>query len=238
MTGDKIIEIIITVLFFLSASYFIFYKSWLKALGNEVAKLVTIKDLTEIQENIKLDFSKQLEEHKSNLNEELSHKIEPLKAELSKNNITHQIQFSFLHQERAKVILDLYKKLVELQSAMVNWTNFMHPVIQDAEKEAKERVERANLAFNDFRNFYLLNKLFFPKSFCEAFDNILDEYWNKLWDFGFKEGMIRENRSITDDFYRNLIKEMSEISKELKEKIPERIAEIENKFREMLNVGE
>ncbi|MFC0428924.1 hypothetical protein [Chryseobacterium scophthalmum] len=238
MTGIEILKVFTTVLLFLVASYFIFYKSWLKALGNEVAKLVTVKDLTKIQENIKLDFNKQLEDYKNNLDEKLSHKIEPLKAELSKNNITHQIQFSYLHQERSKVVLDLYRKLVELQSAMVNWTSFMHPIIQDAEREAKERVERANVAFNDFRNFYLLNKLFFPKSFCDTFDIILDEYWNKLWDYGFKEGMIKENRSITDDFYRHLIKDMSEISKELKEKIPEKITEIEDKFREMLNVGE
>jgi hypothetical protein len=44
---------------FLVASYFLFYKSWLKELGKETAKLLTIEKMTELQENVKRGFQVQ-----------------------------------------------------------------------------------------------------------------------------------------------------------------------------------
>ena len=235
MNIQDFFKILVQLILFLISSYLIFYKNWLKSLGAEFAKLATIKDLTEIQENIKSELNIKLEEHKIKLNENLALKIEPIKSELSKNNITHQIQFSYLHQERSKVIVDLYKKLVELQSAMIDWTSFLHLIQEDAEKEAKERTDRANEAFTEFRNFYIPNKLFFQKTFCETLDKITEDYWSKAWDYGYKEGQIKSG-TVSADFYRNYSTEMSAIRDEIKREIPKKITEIEDKFREMLNV--
>jgi len=235
MTSEKIVEIIIEVALFLIASYFIFYKSWLNSLGKEIAKLSTIEQLTKLTESVKKDFNEKIEAYKSKLSEELTLKIEPLKSELAKNNITHQIQFSYLHQERAKVILELYKKLIELHSAMVDWTNFMHPIIEDAEKERQERTTRANLAINDFKNFYLVNKLFFSKSFCNYIDEIFKEYWDKGWEFGYGQERVKSGQ-LTGEYFKHYAEQRSKISKELKENLPIKISEIEDKFRKILNV--
>ncbi|MCK8143320.1 hypothetical protein MW871_15935 [Flavobacterium sp. I-SCBP12n] len=237
MTSEKIIEIVIEVILFLVASYFIFYKSWLTSLGNEIAKLSTIEELTKLTENVKADFSEKMETYKSKLSEELTIKIEPLKSELAKNNITHQIQFSFLHEERGKVILELYKKLIELHSAMVDWTNFLHPVYQDAKKESQDRSTRADKAITDFKNFYLHNKLFFSKNFCKYIDEIFKEYWEKGWDFGYNQQKVRSGE-LTSEYHKLYSEQMSTISKELKENLPVKIAEIEDKFRKILNVEE
>lgn len=235
MTYEQIIQIGIEVILFLIASYFIFYKSWLTSLGKEIAKLSTIESLTKLTEVVKKDFNEKIEDYKSKLSEELTLKIEPLKSELAKNNITHQIQFSFLHQERAKVILELYKKLIELHSAMVDWTSFLHPVIEDGEKEDQERTKRANIALHDFKNFYLVNRLFFSKSFCTYIDEVFREYWEKGWDFGYKQERIKSGQ-LDGDFFKEYSHDMSNISKELKENLPIRISEIEDKFRQILNV--
>ena len=172
MTSKDWIEIGIKVTLFLIASYFIFYKSWLKSLGNEVAKLSTKAQLTKLEQDVKKDFNEKLESYKSKLSEELALKIEPIKSELAKTNITHQIQFGYLHQEIGKVTLELYKKIQELHSAIVNWTATLQPIIEDAEKEATERTNRVNRAMDDFRNYYIVNKLFFSAKFCEFIDSI------------------------------------------------------------------
>lgn len=237
MTKEQIIQIVVEVIIFLLASYFIFYKSWLTALGNEVAKLSTIKQLTKLSESVKKDFNEQIENYKNKLNEELTLKIEPLKSELAKNNITYQIQFGFLHQERAKIILELYKKLIELHSAMVDWTNFMHPIIEDGEKESQERTKRANIALHDFKNFYLLNKIFFSKIFCNYIEDVFKEYWDKGWDFGYRQERIKSGQ-LTGEYLKDYEKDMSKISAELKESLPPKIDEIEAKFRKILNVEE
>ena len=232
---EKSIQIIVEVILFLIVSYFLFYKSWLNQLGKETAKLSTREELTRLTENVKKDFHEQIESYKSKLNEELTLKIEPIKSELAKANITHQIQFGFLHQERAKVIIKLYKKLVELHSAMVDWTSFMHPVIEDAEKESQERTKRASSALYDFRNFYLLNKLFLPKPLCDYIDQVFEEYWDKSWDFGSFQERIKSG-SLTREYYREYNENMSKIREELKNNLPQKIQELETKFRKLLNV--
>lgn len=237
MTKEQIIQIVIEVILFLIASYFIFYKSWLSSLGKEVAKLSTAEELTRLTEKVKKDFQEQMEVYKSKLSEELTLKIEPLKSDLAKANITHQIQFSFLHQERAKTILELYKKLIELHSAMVDWTNFMHPIIEDAEKESQERASRANVAINEFKNFYLINKLYFSKAFCSYIDEIFKEYWDKGWEFGYGQERVKSGQ-LTAEYFKHYSEEMSKISKELKENLPKKINEIEDRFRKILNVEE
>ena len=233
--GEYIIEIIIAVIPFLIASYFIFYKAWLKALGNEVAKLSTAEELTNLEENVKKEFNESLEAYKAKLNEELSLKIEPLKAELDKNNITYQIQFGFLHQERAKVILELYHKLIELHSAMVDWTAFLHPVVEDAEKEDAARIDRVNQAIYEFQNFYISNKLFFQKSFCDFIDGFFKEYWDKGWEFGYSQGRIKSGE-VTKEYYKEYTEKMSKISHEIRDNFPTKIAEIKKKKKKMLRV--
>jgi len=233
--GEYIIEIIITVILFLIASYLIFYKAWLNALGNEVAKLSTVEELTNLKESVKKEFNESLEAYKARLSNELSLKIEPLKAELEKNNITYQIQFGFLHQERAKVILELYHKLIELHSAMVDWTAFLQPVVEDAEKEDTARIERVNKAIYEFQNFYVYHKLFFQKSFCDFIDSFSKEYWDKGWEFGYSQGRIKSGE-ITKEYYKEYTEKMSKISHEIKDNFPAKIADIEDKFRKLLKV--
>lgn len=229
------IELIIKVALFLITSYFIFYRSWLKSLGNEVAKLSTREQLTELEEKVKKDFNEKLEVYKSKLNEELALKIEPIKSDLAKNNITHQIQFGVLHQERAKITIELYKKLQEVHSAMVIWTAFMHPVIENAEKEALERTDRVNKAMDCFRNFYIVNKIYFSPSFCKVIDSVFQQYWDKAWDYNYKQQRIQSGQ-LPKEFYKEYSEEMSKISKEIREQLPKEIEKIEAMLRKILNV--
>lgn len=235
MSRQTILELVIEIALFLIASYFIFYQSWLKSLGNELAKLTTVKDLTKLTEEVKKDFNESIESYKSKLNQELSSKIEPLKAELNKQTISHQIQYSYLHNERAKVIIELYKKLQELYSAMSEWTSPIQPVIKNADDERQERAERANKAFIEFKNYYLYNKIFFTKAFCLSIDDLIKDYWDKSWDFGYTQKQILEG-NMPREYFVKLSKELSAISKEMREKIPLKILEIEDSFRSILYV--
>jgi len=237
MTTQDWIEIGINLVLFLIASYFIFYKSWLKSLGREFAKLSTKAELTKLEQDVKKEFNESLESYKNKLNEELALKIEPIKSELAKNNITHQIQFGYLHQERGKVTLELYKKIQELHSAMVNWTAALQPIIEDAEKEATERTNRVNRAMDDFRNYYIVNKLFFTSKFCEFIDSVFQVYWDMGWEFGYKQARVQSGQ-ISQEYFDEYSKEMTKISKEIREELPKKITELEVKFRKILNVEE
>lgn len=109
------IEIIIEVILFLIASYFIFYKSFLKEIGKQQAKIVTAEELTTIEENVKQDFRTQIEDYKSKISEQLTYKVENLKADLAKNNISYQISLAELTKMRFVKIEELVLDLIRLQ---------------------------------------------------------------------------------------------------------------------------
>jgi len=220
MTKDEIIKLLIEVLLFLAASYLIFYKSLLKYIGKETAKSLTIADLTRLKEEVSSEFSKELEK---------------IKSVLAKKNISYQIQFNYLHQEKAKATLEIYRNLQELQSAMLDWTALMHPVFEDAELEEKARSQRANKAIQEFKNHYILNKVFFPKEFCDYIDSIFKEYWDKGWDFGYKKNRIK---NLKGDFYKYYSDELKRISEEIRETLPAKIEEIELECKKILLIEE
>ncbi len=233
--GQFILQTLLDVLLFLIASYFLFYKSWLNALGAEVAKLSTAEELTRLTEGVKSEFSGQLENQKIKLSEELSHKIEPLKAELAKGNITHQVQLQFLHNKRGEVIVELYRKMIDLHSAMLDWTATFQEVIEDADKEKEARTTRVNKAMFEFNNFYLYNRLFFSEGFCKELDDVLKDFKSKGWDFGYRQSRVQDI-NLSKEYLIEYGKEMSKINAEIRGTLSNKIEAVEKRMRQLLNV--
>jgi len=108
------IEIIVEVILFLIASYFLFYKSFLKEMGKQQAKIITTEQLTQIEENVKQDFRTKIEDYKSKISEQLTFKVESLKADLTKNNISYQISLAELTKMRFEKIEELVLDFIKL----------------------------------------------------------------------------------------------------------------------------
>jgi hypothetical protein len=220
MESSNIWLIVINGIVFLVISYFLFYQSFIKALGKETAKLVTVEDLTKIEESVKQDFRKE---------------IEPIKAQLNKENISHQIEYTFLHQQRGKVLVALYQKLQELHSSMASWTATMQPIMEDADKEELSRAVRVDSAYNECRNYFINHKLFLSKDFSNSINDVLGDYGDLGWDFGYKLMAIRQ-RGLHPSTYKQFSEEISKISDDVRVKIPPKLVEIETQFRLMLGV--
>lgn len=155
-----IIEILISAILFLAASYLIFYKKFLTALGKETAKLITVEEYTRLQEDVKSSFAQQLE---------------VLKAELNRKGVEYQIQFSLLHSKRADAIVGIHKKMVVLARVLDQYTN---PFIPGATEMAvqEEKTRRFNemcKAYSEFDGLYATQKIWFKKEFCIQIDRFV-----------------------------------------------------------------
>ncbi len=193
------------------------------------------------------------EKYKSELNNEL----EVIKTKLAQENLTfsHQLnqemeahkhqfeliklksqtEFSHLHVERAGVIKELYLKLIELHAATHIFTRKIHGVVEDVDKEAKERIERVTVAFHDFKNFYLPNKLYFEKNMVAQLDKFLSESWKNADEFARTQNLFKQG-VIGKEAYKLYMHEMSEISDKVANEFPAMIEKIEDEFRGMLGV--
>ena len=211
---EILIEIVGLILVFLVTSYFLFYKSWLK----EKAKQITRKDLVLTEENVKKNFNEKLEE---------------LKSTLAKNNISHQIEFEFLHKRRAKVAIGIHQKLQNLHEASFEFNQAK----KDATMEESERQQKLYDAINSFRDYFDKNRIFFPESFCNEIDRILRNYWRKGSENTYLQKKDSNGVLLHED-QNDFKKEIDKISKEINYEIPKQLDIIEKRIRNILKIEE
>lgn len=179
----------------------------------------------------KAELNQDLENHKKKLEQENKDFQHSLDLKLNDFNI----RFSKLHQDRALVIKELYHKIIELQSAMTVFTRRIHPIIEDANKEREERIDRVNKGFTDFVNFYMPNRIYFEKGLVEKLDNLSNEYRDKGWDFGYMSKYLSDS-NMPKELHEEYFQKTREISKFVIEEFPKVIEELAEEFRELLGV--
>lgn len=203
-------------------------KSYFKKLGERIAEIGTAKQLTTIQENVKSDFQKELEVYRKNLNGDFAREIEPLKAKLSKENIAYQIQFDYFHKERAKVIIDLYRKLQELHSAVYILVN----PLKLKSFTYKDSIERIDKVMSDFNNTLIFSRLFFT----EEFYNQMFEIFSFLRDKAIHYSIFYEQIEVVQysKEYQAIYDEIRLVSTEVINELPSKLKIIEDQCRDIL----
>ncbi|WP_445452934.1 hypothetical protein [Flavobacterium sp. 25HG05S-40] len=115
-------------------------------------------------------FDLGLEKYKSSLQKD----IEIHKSELAKQSLEHEVKFSKLHNDRAEKIIVLYKKVVELEKALIHSTN----IAQGA--EFKRDTQREKECINTIETLIAqleFDKIFFTKETVSKVEDIIREAW-------------------------------------------------------------
>lgn len=192
----------------------------------------------------KMELAQELESYKQGIQQEnsefqhdLNEKLQEHRGKLELINREFDIRFSRMHQERADVIKKVYKYLAVLHGAMTDFTQTMHFVIEDAEKESQVRIDNVNKSLHRFVNYYVPNKIFLSKSLCEKIDHIIKQYRDKGWDFAATQRAFKETPASLED-YKAEIAKAKEISRAVKDEMPILIEELEAEFRLILGVDD
>jgi len=196
----------------------LFFKSFFGRLGSNYADLVTKKDLTDIERKVNDRYDRELR-----LFEEV----------IDKNKIS----YTKIYDRQFEILVELFQKLQNLYGIMAIWTARIKPVIESEELYAiqTQLVQNVFNTIADFRNFTLLNRIFFDKEFNEFLAVINDDVWIKYADYGYKIDLVKNNNMDNDlkrEFYRDLYK----ISKDIQDKFPKYIDETENRIRNILKI--
>ncbi|WP_434530487.1 hypothetical protein ACODNH_14720 [Haloarcula sp. NS06] len=136
------------------------------AVGATVAGLVA-------KEAIANYFDKELNKYQKEIDKEISR----FQAELEKD----KMQFSQLHNERARITAELYEKFVEFEEDMRSLTD---PVERRDGPPKDEKFQPAAESGNEFRNYYMKNKIHFPPEICETIESLDDEMQSIYTKFG------------------------------------------------------
>lgn len=130
--------------------------------------------------------------------------LEYYKSNLEISKLEHEIRFSFLHNERAKVTVDLFQKLQKFNSAI----NLLTKRVKfKKEINDEERFNEAFKTFSEFNNTYILNEIYFNDEICNSIDKLIGLFHGSIYEF--------DNLFEMQNAYKNLPEYNSELYTQL-----------------------
>lgn len=191
-----VFETILLCISFLATSYLLFFDSFVKTLGEETAKMMVLEEKTTIEEQIRIGFSKLLEEHK---------------ADLAKKNIAFGADYTFYTTEQSKVCIELYRKLADFYDSAIMLTNIFDQrsgfgtVFGDFDL----RKRAFNKSTTEVMDFFTYNRILLKEEFCDQILNFIhhvrlccSRYSNLFQDLetkSSKEDTLQQLQDITDE---------------------------------------
>jgi uncharacterized membrane-anchored protein YhcB (DUF1043 family) len=165
-------------------------------------------------------FEKELNKYQAEIDKELSR----FQAELDKE----KLQFSQLHNERARITAELYEKFILFEEDMRSLTD---PMERGEEPPKDEKLQTAAESGNEFINFYMKNKIYFPPEICDTIEDLHEEMKSVYNQFGiYKPYESRPGDPQDPGEWLEMWKRVTE------DDVPELKEELENHFRELLGV--
>jgi hypothetical protein len=155
--------------------------------------------------------------------------IERLKSSLQIVATEHQVRFTKLHERRAEIIADLYKKLIDLHrhAEFFVVTRENNP---DPAKDAEFRKLQQEMG--DFQKFYQEHQIYLPLDVCTSLEGLVGEITGNVWTAGIFGRIEYPNEPVLRQSEDAFTKGYAAFG----EKIPAARKSLENEFRKMLGV--
>lgn len=164
--------------------------------------------------------SKQLEKFKANLAKEAAEQ----KAEIDKTIFEYQTCFSRLHQKRADVIAELYKRLRHTEDCFQFLTR---RIICNNDPPDEQVYKELNEQARAFIVFFTENRIFLDEPLCLLIDSFVKALTAGTMDYDFwhSDELSREDKT---DFFKRV--------EQARDSLPRIRTEIELLFRSLLGV--
>jgi hypothetical protein len=163
------------------------------------------------------------------LDERASKRLEKFKDEIRAGAFERETRFTKLHEERAEVIVKLYRKLVKIERRLSSYAYN----VKSSEASCEETEKSIWDAIHEFQDYFLDNRLYLPETLggrVEEFHQLSSSAYVTL-----QIADIAKMSSSNDESYdREYKEEFTEASRIISEEIPPLKEEIELEFRRLL----
>ena len=214
---------------------------WLKIAGIVIPSLValivpfvTYRWLTRKMADYQTILSKEIEDYKKDISKELENYKFQLQSDFQTKFYEFQTKYSVLHQERAKVIQNLFALLTKLsrnarhlESIKKMFSNQQaKPFYDDLGMKQKDiELESITRFLNDYKSldeFYIGKSIYLNQEICQKVDNLLEAGAKLLIFHTFQSGFEEKfKNSPSEEVFNSFLSEFNkintgEISKALK----------------------
>ena len=87
---------------------------------------------------------------------------------VSRYQVEHQVRYTHWYSEQAKVVAELYKRVVETERNLKAWAGPFGI-------NSQEQREAAGVSYNDLYHYYHTTSIWLNQSVCESLDSFLSE---------------------------------------------------------------
>lgn len=161
------------------------------------------------------------------LEQGLQRDIEKFKSQLELERFEHQTRFSFIHQKRAEIVSGLYSRLARTKARLGDLVAIFQPGGQTLPDKKRVVAE----AYNDASSFFFENRIFFTESTALKVEEVLDAMRGAFYAFDTAQRGNEDYKPDTSGLWM-------ESYKNVKEKLPPLLSELEGQFRETLGIIE
>lgn len=133
-----------------------------------------------------------------------------------------------MHTKRAEITAELYKKFVEFEEDMRTLTD---PMERPDDPPQEEKIQQAAESGNQFVNYYMENKIYFPPGICDTIEQLNQELQDVFVNSKINTGT--NHRKVSSDRVEGRLELWKRTTEE---DIPELKTELEAHFRELLGV--
>lgn len=174
-------------------------------------------------------FTKDLEQFKQNLKSETDQAKLRMESDMQLKLFEYQTRFSIYHPKYSEVIAEFYKKLVIAEQHITNL-----PLAVGNQKESQ--ANEAASAFVNFSDFFNQHRIYLSEDTCKKIDFILEALGKTYIHFVMarlpKEGSVQ----IPQLDPKSDVQKLVEAWKNVRDKVPEIKGQLEEHFRQALNV--
>jgi hypothetical protein len=153
--------------------------------------------------------------------------IERLKSSLQIVATEHQVRFTKLHEKRAEIIADLYKRLVEIHRL-----GEFFVVTRENNPDPAKEFDKLQREIFEFRRFYEQHQIYLPLNVCRSVESLLGEITGNVW----RAEVLREIRNPTVRVVMQSQDAFTQRYAAFEEQIPAARKALEGEFRRMLGV--
>jgi hypothetical protein len=152
--------------------------------------------------------------------------LEKFKVDLQLGAFEHQTRFTKLHEQRAKIVAELYARLVKMQRSFVSMLNPLP--VRSTDDSIMVRIKVAQESANEFLEYFDENQIFLDSEICSKLIQLGQEFREIYLKFITVQLTSQDTASI------DALNAWSNGIDRLNKEIPQLKEEIESRFREML----
>lgn len=183
-----------------------------------------------IKTGLKERLARDAEAFKTRLKSNADTEVERLKSSLQKTAFEHQVRFLKLHEKRAEVIAELYKRLVDVTR---NSQRFVLTRESGPQSGQREEYARAAHRLDEFVSFFEDHQIYLPVDVCILVDKFVDPLRRAVIASGIYGGIEYPNEQIRPQIHEAFTKAYAAFDKD----IPAARSALEIEFRAMLDVA-